>query len=237
MNPKRNLISAAVVLALAAASPAYAVLERMGPIDNSPAGGGFPSWYQDKTGVTLEFCGPSTQAELDGGWCLLLTGDTVVPENFPNQFFDEHFYFAADNVLLEPNSGFRARLVIAQEAAFAVGPAIAGDQIVFQRHRIFLTGLPFDGDYRVITPYQDVTYTGQAQGDRIFETADVGIACANFSCSLDGPNGPWLLPSATAGGAEVPPMPDLLSAPPGTDPFFDEHFYFAADNVLLEPNS
>jgi hypothetical protein len=223
MKPKRNLISAAVVLAIAAASasPAYAVLERMGPIDKSPTVGGFPSWFQDKTGVTLEFCAPSTQAELDGGWCLLLTGDTTVPENFPTTFFDEHFYFAADNVLLEPNSGFRARLVIAQEAAFNTVPIADGQQSVFQRHRIFLTRLPLNGDYRVITPYQDVTYFNQVAGDRIFETNDIGIACSDFLCSLDGPNGPWLLPSATAGGAEVPPMPDLLTAAPGTDPFFD----------------
>ena len=54
VSNKRSLVAAAVLLALAA--PAQAVLERMGPINRAPTVGGFPSWYQDKTGITLEFC-------------------------------------------------------------------------------------------------------------------------------------------------------------------------------------
>src|SRR5947209_3024228 len=66
-------------------------LQRVGPVDNA---NGYPAWYQDKTGLTLDFCSPKTQAELDGGWCVLLTGDLPsVPEAFPTNFFDEHFYF------------------------------------------------------------------------------------------------------------------------------------------------
>jgi hypothetical protein len=222
MKPKRSLISAAVVLAIAAASPAYAVLQRMGPIDNSPAGGGFPAWFQDSTGVTLDFCGPSTQAELAGGWCVLLPGDTVAPQVFPDAFSDENFYVKVGNTLLDPGTGFKATLVVALEAAFAVGPVIAGDQMTFQRLRTFLPNVPFAGDYRVITPYTDISYFDMQPGDRIFETSDVGVACVGtFECTLNGPQGPFLLPSATAGGAEVPPMPDLLTAPAGTDPFFD----------------
>ena len=62
---------------------------------------GYPQWYQDSTGLILEFCSPTTQAELGdpltgtGGWCLLLPGDTTVPESFPDVFADEHFYWAA----------------------------------------------------------------------------------------------------------------------------------------------
>jgi hypothetical protein len=225
MKQKRNVISAAVVLALAAASatPAYAVLERMGPIDKSPTVGGFPAWYQDKTGVALEFCDPKTQSELDGGWCLLLPGDVTIPEAFPTNFFDEHFYYAVDNVIADAATGFTAKLVIALESAFANGPAVEGDQMVFQRQRVFIPNLPWAGDYRVVTPYSDVSYFDQVAGERIFETLDIGTACpATFECSLNGALGPFLLPSATAGGAEVPPMPDLQSAPAGTDPFYDQ---------------
>jgi hypothetical protein len=226
MKNKLHAVSAAVLLAMAAAAPAQAGLERVGPVIPSavkPSVGGFPSWYQDKTGVTLEFCDPTTTGEVDGGWCLLLPGDVVIPEVFPTNFFDEHFYYAADNVLADPATGFNAKLVIALEAAFAVGPAIEGDQVVFARHRIDMKPLPFDGDYRVITPFSDVTYFDQVAGARIFDTEDIGIACAkgDFSCALDGRLGPFLLPSALAGGAEVPPMPDLASAPAGTDPHFD----------------
>jgi hypothetical protein len=227
MKTKLHAISAAVLLAMAAAAPAHAALERVGPVDRSPSVGGFPSWYQDQSGVTLEFCNLTTQAEWDGGWCVLIQPDGPaggLPETFPDNFFDEHFYYAADNVLLDPGTGIRARLVIALESAFLVGPAIEGDQTVFARHRLDIRALPFDGDYRVITPFTDVTFFDQKVGDRIFETEDIGIGCAigNFDCALAGRLGPFLLPSATAGGAEVPPMPDLQSSPPGTDPFYDQ---------------
>jgi hypothetical protein len=222
MKRKLTVISAAVVLALAAASSAQAALERVGPVNNAPNVGGFPAWYQDKSGVAFEFCAPETQAELDGGWCLLLPGDANIPESFPANFFDEHFYYEAGNVLADDGNGFRARLVIAQEAAFVNGAAVPGEQMVFTRLRVFIPGLPLSGNYRVVTPFSDVTYENLAAGDRIFDTLDVGVACpATFECSIDGPLGPFLLPSAVAGGAEVPPMPDLKTAPAGTDPWYD----------------
>jgi hypothetical protein len=221
MKHKRNLVAAAVLLTLATA-PAWAALERMGAPDNAPAIGGFPAWVQDKSGVAMEFCAPSTQAELDGGWCLLLPGDANIPEAFPGNFFDEHFYWAADNVLSDAANGFNAKLVLAMEAAFANGPAAPGDQMVFGRMRVQTTGVPFNGDYRIVTPFSDVTYFDQVAGQRIFETLDIGTGCpATFECALSAPIGPFLLPSAVAGGAEVPPMPDLLAAPAGTDPYLD----------------
>ncbi|GAB3776812.1 IPT/TIG domain-containing protein [Ramlibacter monticola] len=227
MKTKLHAISAAVLLACAAAAPAYAGLERAGPVNPTPSVGGFPAWYQDQTGITLEFCDLTTQAEWDNGWCLLAPPDGPaggLPEAFPTNFFDEHFWYAADNVMLDPANGFRAKLVIALEAAFAAELPIQGDQTVFARHRIDIRPLPFDGDYRVITPFSDVTYFDQAAGDRIFATEDVGIACTpgNFDCALGGKLGPFLLPSPVAGGSEVPPMPDLQTSPAGTDPFYDQ---------------
>ena len=86
-----TLLSALLIAATASAQ--VQGLERVGP--TSPSNG-YPLWYQDKSGVALEFCSPINQAELDGGWCLLLPGNTVAPEIFPTQFFDEHFYWAGD---------------------------------------------------------------------------------------------------------------------------------------------
>ena len=224
MKNKLHAISAAVLLAMAAAAPAHAALERAGPVNRAPSVGGYPAWFQDQTGITLEFCDLSTQAEFDNGWCVLIPPDgppNGLPEAFPGNYFDEHFYYDADNVLLDAANGFRARLVLALEAAFANSVA-DGDQMVFTRHRIDIRGLPFDGDYRVITPFSDVTYFDQKAGDRIFETLDIGTACpGTFECTLTGTIGPFLLPSATAGGKDLPPMPDLAAAPPGTDPFYD----------------
>ena len=222
MKPKLNAISAAVVIALAAASTAHAALERVGPLNNAPTVGGFPAWFQDKTGVAMEFCDIKSQAELDGGWCLLLPGDVNAPEAFPANFFDEHFYWAADNTLVDDARGARARLVLALESAFANGAPAAGDQMVFGRLRIAFPNVPFAGNYRVITPYSDVTYPNLAAGDKIFDTLDVGVGCiGTFECVLGAPIGPFLLPSAVAGGGELPPMPDLRAAPAGTDPFYD----------------
>ena len=50
---------AALALALATSSfCAHAVLERAGPVNIAPSVGGFPAWYQDTTGIALEFCDP-----------------------------------------------------------------------------------------------------------------------------------------------------------------------------------
>src|SRR4029078_2423550 len=122
-TPQRKLISAAIALAFAAGS-AHAALERMRPVSRAPSVGGYPSWFQDKTGITIEFCDLKNQAELNGGWCVLIPPGLSYPETFPGTFFDEHFYYAADNGLNDatPPGGFRARLVVALEAAFATGP-------------------------------------------------------------------------------------------------------------------
>jgi hypothetical protein len=221
-TPKLSSIALAALFAVAAV-PAHAVLERMGPVSKAPTIGGYPAWFQDTTGVTMEFCDPKTQAELDLGWCVLIPPGPVYPENFPNQFFNEHFYYAANNKLLDAATGFRGSLTVGLEAAFANNAVIDGDQMTFGRVRVFLPRLPFDGDYRVITPYTDISYYGQKTGDRIFETSDIGLKCVNtFTCTLDTAIGPFLLPSPNAGGAEVPPMPDLATAAPGTDPFYDQ---------------
>jgi hypothetical protein len=172
---------------------------------------GYPQWYQDATGVVLEFCSPTNQGELDGGYCLLLPGDTTVPESFPDRFADEHFYWAADavgNWSFNGVPGARAALVLGLEAAFAVGPVRAGDQIVFGRLRIRVDDLPASGTYTVYTPFGKYAFPGQAAGDRLFFTEDIGINClpGDFTCALQSSVGPFLLPSDTPGGAEIAPV-------------------------------
>ncbi|MBI4537041.1 MAG: hypothetical protein HY712_03685, partial [candidate division NC10 bacterium] len=71
MRLKRAVfVMAALFVLLAGSLPAsHAALQRVGPID--PANG-YPLWYQDTTGLTLDNCMILNQAEADGGWCLLL---------------------------------------------------------------------------------------------------------------------------------------------------------------------
>ena len=207
----------AVALALAASSfSAHAVLERAGPVSTDPSGGGYPSWYQDSTGIAIDFCSPQSDAELAGGWCVLLPGDlTAVPEVFPTNFFDEHFYWKAGALIGTRQAG-KALLVLAEEGAFATGPVAAGDQITFSRIRVVLNPVPVSGTYRFIHPYGEELLEGVA-GDRIFFSDDAGVNPGNFSGALLSRMGPFLLPSATPGGAEMPPL-TAANPTPDTDP-------------------
>ena len=174
---------------------------------------GYPTWYQDKTGVTLEFCSPLNTAELEGGWCLLLPPLTV-PEVFPTAFFDEHFYFAA-GATLPPlvAGGIAPRLDLAIEGAFRVGPVIDGDQITFARIRVKFTA-PVAGTYTIRHPYGTDIVTTTVANETVFVTEDIGIDCVQgaFDCALRGRVGPFLLPSGTPGGAE---LPTILGPVPG----------------------
>ena len=214
---KSVLPALAALITAAVASPAHAVLERVGPTDNGPRGGGFPAWYQDTTGMGLEFCGPASQSELDGGWCLILPGDTVFPETFPTTFFDEHFFFAGD-AALTPLSGGKALLRVAVEAAFT-GDVVQGGQITFSRIRVKLTDIPVTGTYRFIHPYGEESIDAEAGAPRgIFFTDDVGIGAAgDFSGALNSRLGPFLAASATPGGPELPAV-TAANPTPDTDP-------------------
>src|SRR3954454_10414409 len=80
------LPATAALLILDANFPANAALERVGPRNPAPSVGTYPAWYQDKTGLALEFCAPVNQAEVDGGWCNAVTGDVFPPEVFRPTF-------------------------------------------------------------------------------------------------------------------------------------------------------
>ncbi len=216
----------AVAVALAGASLASrAALERVGPVSNAPEIGGFPLWYQDTTGITLDFCAPINQSEADGGWCLLLPTDVTVPELFPGNFFDEHFYFAATTQIGTRQAGQKAILVMAEESAFANGAVVPGDQMTFSRIRVVLNPVPATGKYRFIHPYGEEVIDGVV-GDRIFFTDDVGITCAQgqFDCSLRSRLGPFLLPSDVPGGPEMPPLTLANPAPDQNDAHFGGAF-------------
>jgi hypothetical protein len=199
--PQRKLLSAAITLALAAGS-AHAVLERVGPIGNATTQGGYPAWYQDTTGIAIEFCDPRPE-EMAGGWCLLLPGDANAPENLAaGNFFDEHFYFAADAALV-PLSGGTANLVLAVEGAFNAA-VVPGGQITFSRIRFRMTSVPKTGKYRFIHPYGEDVQDGVA-GERIFFTDDIGIGSpGDFTGATQSRLGPYLLASNTPGGRELP---------------------------------
>lgn len=210
------LLTAAVVAAVFPA-PAGAALERVGPVN--AAIGGYPAWYQDSTGVALEFCTPVNQAELNDGWCTILPADVptgAAPEVPFTNYSGEHFYWIA-------SAGNRTSglLTLALEAAFNTADPVAGEQIVFGRVRITIPSLPASGDYKVYTPFGDFDFPGQVAGSRLFFTSDIGITCgADFSCALSSNIGPFLVPSDSPGGTELPPVgpttTGLVTPYPGT---------------------
>src|SRR5690242_1614423 len=98
---RRQIFSAVAVAVLLSTVPgtAGAALQRVGPVD---AVNGYPTWYQDQSGLVMSFCSPGNALELSGGWCLMLPPVPpatlpVAPEVFPNQFFNEHFFWAANS--------------------------------------------------------------------------------------------------------------------------------------------
>src|SRR5512137_1205837 len=93
---RRAVLRLFYLLVLLAALPARADLARVGPVD--PANGGYPAWYQDRTGLALDFGVPLNQLELNGGWLLILPGNLptgAVPEVPFTNYSGEHFYWNA----------------------------------------------------------------------------------------------------------------------------------------------
>src|SRR3954465_12915980 len=210
----------AAVLAATAASPAFAQLNRVGPVGPF----GYPDWYQDKSGLTLDFCGSQTAAELAGGWCVLLPADIPAgaPESRtgnPVNFADEHFYYLlnAGEANVTTAGGTRVLLVAAIEGAFGGGPVKAGDEVVFARLRLGIDTLPYSRTYTVYTPFGKRVFEEQVAGDRLFVTDDVGLAVGNFQEALNGSIYPFIVPSATPGGGGWPRVP-APPPPPDTNP-------------------
>ncbi|HEX5434187.1 MAG TPA: Ig-like domain-containing protein [Candidatus Angelobacter sp.] len=177
-------------------------LARVGPVDNN---NGFPQWYQDSTGLVLDACLPNS-AELTDGTCLVTPDQLASPTNpivFPSNFPDEFFYYNATSKM-NVNSG-SALLVVALEGAFAVGPVIAGDQIVFARVRMRVDIPAPGGTYKVIYPFGEEVFPDLAPGIKTLNfTADIGVAPGDFSGAMKGKITAFLRASTTAGGPASP---------------------------------
>ncbi|MFZ2171816.1 MAG: hypothetical protein WAW61_19520, partial [Methylococcaceae bacterium] len=209
MKLKRTLLAAALA---ATSLSSHADLARVGPTNlPSPAGHGFPLWYQDLNGMVLDLCLPdaSDPGAAQQNACLLVgPGLPNPPYSFPNNFPDEAFYFNATSVMDMP-AGKKATLVLALEAAFSVGPVVVSDQITFTRIRVF-AGVPEAGIYTVTHPYGVETFPVDVASDSgnrdIVFSEDVGVARGVFDGALQSRVGPFLQPSASSGGAPLAPV-------------------------------
>ncbi|MDD1609224.1 MAG: hypothetical protein LUO95_01070 [Methylococcaceae bacterium] len=174
---------------------AHANLAQVGPVNSA---NGFPFWYQDLNGTTLDLCLPnaSDPGALQQNACLLVgAGIPNPPYVFPSNYPDEIFYMRTVSTPLDVG-GRRGILVLALEAAFGTGAPAVGQQTVFTRIRL-TTGVPEQGDYTLTHPYGTNFFpdvASQGANRDIFFTEDVGIAPGMFTDALTSRVGPFLKP-------------------------------------------
>jgi hypothetical protein len=223
----RRLVTAGAVLVLAATAAVGANATVLDPVASRVGNlvsfgplmdNGFPTSYKDSNAVRLEAC--ITAAD---PLCAAATGptyDPALPLAFPTNFPDEFFYQLA-SVTLNP-LGNKLLVETNLEGAFATGPPIAGDQMVFARIRIKDVNAPVGATWRITHPYGVDVFTVGAGG--IFSTADVGTIPGVFSGALNSRLGPFLKwDPATAPAAPVGYIGDpgvlhpVLGSPYGTN--------------------
>ena len=207
-RPIRRGLALALIASLALVTNAVAAtqvtvknvggLTASGPVN---AEYGFPSWYGDSNGLRLEPC-----LDGDNPLCGFLPGDIPngdQPVSFPDNFPEEFFYQIVAGDLTLPGGG-KAVLTLGLEAAFAQGPAAAGDQVVFARTRVVVKGGPSNTTLTFKHPFGELTIDTDGGGaGRLVQ--DISPAVGNFDAALAGNFGPFLkwdpavLPLAPAG--------------------------------------
>jgi hypothetical protein len=189
-SPRRLIaLAAGLLVALCAAAPAHAALTGVGPVVPRH---GFPEWYQDESGLRLALC-----VENEDPFCTTTAPNagpaTVAADPAQSNFPDETFWWAAEALIDKRTVGVRARLVLAQEAAFLNEVPAAGDQISFGRIRVRIEGAQPGAQYTVTHPYGTERLTADARG-RVRMSDDVGCEATpcDFTDALATRIGPFL---------------------------------------------
>lgn len=188
----KTLLGALTVLSLLATTAPLTAqgptvgLARVGPVDPSD---NFPRFYQDTQGLRLQICRSPAN-------CLFALPDPKLPLTFPTNYPDEQFYWSAEATAVGA-PGARILYVSALEAAFANGAPAEGEQMVFTRYRLRITGLLNGAAYTVTHPYGSARYIAGLDGPlpgTINVTDDIGVAPGQFQLALHGNVGPFLTP-------------------------------------------
>lgn len=169
-------------------APEGAGLLRHGPID--PANG-YPKWFQDRAPAQGQ---KSVVLQLLNNVPGVIDPPAVgQPVSFPTNWPGESFYYMAMSNNASA-TGSSAAFESALEATFQSGAPVAGEQIIFSRIRIRITGLQDGGTYFLRHPYGTEVEVAAAGG--INMTRDIGIgAPGDFSGALHGDTGPFLVPA------------------------------------------
>ncbi|HGA2319945.1 TPA: Ig-like domain-containing protein [Pseudomonas putida] len=201
---RRALLAAGFSLTLSSA--AWAALSEVDPGPYTFATGGYPLWYKDADGLSLELCRSRAVSTLVAGapgapayMCTLLPEpgiyDDTLPLVFPDNWPPEMFWFLAEATIpAVGNSGYELDAYVAGlEAAFAAENPVDGDQQSFARIRIRVS-VPRAGTYTITHPYGVETVNVTTPGRRAINiTRDIGIgAPGNFTGALNGALGPFI---------------------------------------------
>ena len=186
----------AISLAFAQVPAAFAGLSAMGPV-NPVSINGFPQWYKDANGVTVDLLIPPLGDGITAPTMIyapVITGNAYSAQT---GFGAEAFFFnARDNKNFNTKDG-KGTFILGLEAGYAGGadPA-AGQQVVFARIR-FTASVKTLGTYTFFHPWgsEVVNVTDVSKQPAIKFTKDVGI-------------GPGWLPNGTGGW-------NLVAAPGG----------------------
>ena len=161
-------------------------LGKVGPVD--PAHG-FPAWYQDMAptgGVPLAL---DLMTNVPG---IIDPPRPTVPVSFPTNFPGEAFYFMSSLLMADgPN---QVQWAGNFEGTFLQGVPAVGDQVVFSRIRIRVTGTQSGATYIVRHPYGTETLVAGAGGINV--TRDLSAIPGNFTVGLRGDVGPFLVPAS-----------------------------------------
>ncbi len=223
-SPRRRPVVLALVVLLVGAVLATLPLAASSAAPAQPAvsagtdpANGFPLWYQDNTGTRVAPCLDPADAN-----CIVAADagfdparPTVFPTNFPSEFF---YLNAQSDRLATPGckgaKAGRISIISNLEGAFVNGAPKFGDQMVFGRVRLILTGgLCPKSTYQVTAPYGSFSFTTDTNGalPRNQGTTDIGCApvapnVCDFKLALASPNAtsflrwdPAVAPAAPSG--------------------------------------
>lgn len=226
MRLSSRLAGAAVLAALSPLGSASAQLgfAEVGPIDPNH---GFPQWYRDTNGLSLDLCTTDPLLCLLDAPITLSAPGLPFPDNYGGTFPEEAFWQRCDG-LMATGGGGRALLVIALEAAFANGPVAAGDQVAFGRVRLRVDNLVAGATYTITTPVGIFSVVATGSGpNSINTTTDIGLVPGVFPAAI-GNVGPFLswdtdLPILDLAGNEYVGNPGIdhtiTGSPTGTNFF------------------
>ncbi|WP_044022787.1 PKD domain-containing protein [Bacillus sp. SG-1] len=188
----------------------------VGPID--PANG-FPMWYKDENGLKL-----AMNANAFDPLSIVTPQDLPDPNSpvsFPDNFPSEAFYMLAE-AEMTTGTGERALLVLALEAAFAEEIPREGDQLVFGRVRIRVSGLRANEEYVVTHPYGTDTFIAEVADDDEPEVGEIRFSedigeVQDFESALESRVHPFLqwdptvAPAAPEGYIGDPAIPHQIT--------------------------